>query len=111
MWQVIRNVQSNNSGMQNNHSPNLLIMNDNTISEPNGIANAFNSFFISVSAKYAHEVNSTGFYNFDDVQYFVSSKLPNGAMFEIPEISDEFVLKFLQNLDPQKATGLDGTPS
>lgn len=42
MWQVIRNVQANNSGMQNINIPNLVIKDDNKISEPDGVLNAFN---------------------------------------------------------------------
>ena len=43
-----------------------------------------------------------------NVKEFVSTKLPEGVSFQIPEITEGFVYKSLINLDPSKATGLDG---
>ena len=108
IWQIVRNVQSNDSGMQSDSSPNVLIMHENEMSDPVDIANAFNSSFTSVSSTYVHDFGPMYNHDFNDVQQVVSSILPNYAIFHIPEVSEEYVFKSLKNLDSSKATGLDG---
>ena len=39
---------------------------------------------------------------------FIESKLPNEVKFDIPNITEGYVAKALQQLDSSKATGLDG---
>ena len=39
---------------------------------------------------------------------FIETKLPNEVKFDIPNITESYVAKALQQLDSSKATGLDG---
>lgn len=110
IWQILRNVQSNDTNMQSQQRTNLISDNGSVQTDPSDIANTFNSFFTSVSSKYISAIDNINVY--DDymlsVKEFVSSKLPEGVNFQIPEITNGFVFKSLMNLDTCKATGLDG---
>ncbi len=46
--------------------------------------------------------------SYEKLKAFVDSKIPPDAVFDIPPIEHDFVLKELQNLDPKKAVGTDG---
>jgi hypothetical protein len=46
--------------------------------------------------------------NYEKLNDFLNSKLPSDALFEIPPVTEDFVLKELLNLKDGKAVGLDG---
>ena len=69
-----------------------------------GIANEFNDFFVNVASKLKEPVTNT---NHVKLKEFCQAKLPADAKFVIPSSQKEKVLKFLSNIDINKATGLD----
>ena len=46
---------------------------------------------------------------FNELKEHVNAKIPENVHFELPELDENFVFKFLSTLDISKATGLDGT--
>ena len=70
------------------------------------IANTFNQYFTSVAEKYINKEKSLSS-NLQKLEHFISEKLPKGNIFNIPYITQDFVYKYLTNLDNCKATGID----
>ena len=74
------------------------------------IANTFNQYFTSVAEKYINKEKSLS-PNIQKLEHFISEKLPKGNIFNIPYITQDFVYKYLTNLDNNKATGIDNISS
>ena len=74
------------------------------IEDSKEIASEFNNFFVNVASKLKEPVTST---NHDKLKEFCHEKLPPNMKFEIPMIDRQKVLKFLSNIDINKATGTD----
>ena len=68
------------------------------------MANEFNNFFVNIASKVKEPTINT---NHEKLREFCQSKLPADTKFIIPQISNESVLKFLSNIDINKATGTD----
>ena len=51
------------------------------------------------------------FNDFDDLREHIRLKIPDDVLFELPEIDENFVFKYLSTLDTSKATGLYGIGS
>ena len=74
------------------------------------IANTFNQYFTSVAEKYINKEKSLS-PNLQKLEPFISEKLPKGNIFNIPYITQDFVYKYLTNLDNNKAAGIDNISS
>ena len=74
------------------------------IEDSKEIASEFNNFFVNVASKLKEPITST---NHDKLKEFCQEKLPPDMKFEIPIIGRQKVLKFLSNIDINKATGTD----
>ena len=74
------------------------------IEDSTEIASEFNNFFVNVASKLKEPITST---NHDKLKEFCQEKLPPDMKFEIPIIGRQKVLKFLSNIDINKATGTD----
>ena len=77
---------------------------DTLTEDSTGIANEFNDFFVNVASKLKEPVTNT---NHIKLKEFCQTKLPADAKFVIPSLQKEKVLKFLSNIDINKATGID----
>ena len=84
--------------------------NNKTYTNVDDIANIFNEYFTSVIEKYLKNDNILS-RNPHKLENFISTKLPKGNIFNIPHIAEDFVYKYLTNLDINKATGIDNTSS
>ena len=74
------------------------------IEDSTEIASEFNNFFVNVASKLKEPITSM---NHDKLKEFCQEKLPPDMKFEIPIIGRQKVLKFLSNIDINKATGTD----
>ena len=74
------------------------------------IANTFNQYFTSVAEKYINKEKILS-PNLQKLEHFISEKSPKGNIFNIPYITQDFVYKYLTNLDNNKATGIDNISS
>ena len=77
---------------------------DSQTEDPTQIANVFNEYFVNIATKLKEPVTSI---NHDKLKEFCDSKLPVDTKFVIPNIEKATVLKFLSNIDVNKATGTD----
>lgn len=66
------------------------------------------TLFLPVSEKYFTRKNNCSNNSLESLRHYLSYKLPNGCAFDIPNVSEEFVLKYLSTIDTKKATGIDG---
>ena len=85
-----------------------LNVNDQNLDNPIEIANAFNTHFTNIIEKIRQGSDpNTDIEISDALNAFLSSKLPDNELFQIPEIKPHEVFKSIQNLDEKKAKGLD----
>ena len=49
--------------------------------------------------------------NLHKLEHFISTKIPKGNIFNIPHMTEDFVYKYLTNLDTNKATRIDNISS
>ena len=78
---------------------------DELLTDPTEIANAFNSYFAQVMGTIKGVVHND--LDFDALQQFVADRLPTGCQFTIPPVSEDYLLKEIQELSCAKAKGID----
>ena len=83
--------------------------NSKTYTNDSDIANIFNKHFTNVADKYLSRPrkDSTHLPNMQFLKEFIKGKLPVGNIYKIPLITEHFVMKFISQLDSNKATGKD----
>ena len=72
--------------------------------DPTIMANAFNKFFVSIASNLKEPIENS---NFEKLKAFCDNQVSDGTIFSIPEISQEYIEKFLKHIDVSKATGCD----
>ena len=78
---------------------------DSVISNDFDLAENFNDCFINVASNLKEPLEQSPF---NELKEHVNAKIPEDVHFELPELDENFVFKFLSTLDISKATGLDG---
>ncbi len=73
------------------------------------LCESFNKYFSTVVHQYLPTTNQTP--DLEALNIFVSCKIPDGIVLTIPPLKCEDVFQSLNELDPHKATGLDGLSS
>ena len=101
-WKVLKNAM----GPNEKPSVSSVKREEFVIHDPEDIANTFNEFFASVASKYRS--SSGGNADLKALKEFVQAKMPSSYTFEIPQISESFIMQYLSSIQPNKATGLDG---
>ena len=77
---------------------------DTLIDDSTEMANEFNNFFVNIASKLKEPVVNA---DHDKLREFCQAKIPADAKFSIPPVQKDKVLKFLTNIDINKATGTD----
>ena len=80
----------------------------NNILDPETVANTFNEYFTSVhkSVRTETSIRSDGNIDIGNIRQHYSQNLKDAPEFCIAEVAESFILKQLQNLQVNKATGL-----
>ena len=91
-------------GRRNQPAATSIKVGDTLIEDPTEMANEFNTFFVNIASKVKEPTINT---NHEKLREFCHSKLPADTKFIIPPISNEYVSKFLSNIDINKSTGTD----
>ena len=68
------------------------------------MADIFNNYFVNIASKLKEPIVDS---EFEELNMFVQSKVPNNVEFDIPFTNVGFVRQFLLNLNVTKSTGLD----
>ena len=68
------------------------------------MANRFSNFFVNIASKLKEPVVNA---DHDRLREFCQAKIPADTKFSIPPVQNNKVLKFLTNIDINKATGTD----
>lgn len=103
LWRIIRNIAPSKSL----NLPSHLVVGENTYDDSIDIANLFNEYFANITTSVQLNSPPTS-PNWEYLFDFVNTKLPNGVLFDIPPVTEEFVLLSLQRLPLGKSAGLDG---
>ena len=106
--QQIRSVQ-NDSHKSTKLLPDQLNIDDSIITDSHEIACKLNEFFSTVSLRLNSADNTIQADDHSILINYINNKVPAGTSFQIPPITSSQVANFIRNLDPRKATGLDGT--
>lgn len=107
IWQQIRCAQSN-STKSTNALPDELNIDNERITNSRDIAYKLNEYFASISKRLNQENLAFSIQDLSKLRAFIDEKVPQDVYFKIPLITTSQVFSFIQNLDPTKATGLDG---
>ena len=105
--QQIRSAQ-NDSHKPTKLLPDQLNIDDSIITDSHEIACRLNEFFSTVSLRLNSTDNIIQAENHSNLINYINSKVPAGTSFQIPPVRSSQVANFIRNLDPRKATGLDG---
>jgi hypothetical protein len=87
----------------------LQVENNELTSDPNRVAQAFNSAFVNIAQKYI-DGSLQGTPDLQKLRSFVSKMKPSGERFSIPPITSCFVKEQTNSMSSTKATGLDEVP-
>ncbi|MES9881523.1 MAG: reverse transcriptase family protein [Sedimenticola sp.] len=102
VWKLFKEVGAS----KRNTSSTIFALNvdGKTIESPEEIANEFNKFFVTIASKVKEPIKKS---NFKKLNAFCNDRIPQDICFNIPEITNTQVEKYLKAIDVSKATGLD----
>ena len=107
LWKHFRSV-TNKDNASLNTLPEELNIDNEIYTDSEKIAVKLNEYFASVSDQYKTDCDSLYPPNFSKLEDYVQSKIPPHVYFTVPYITLQQVSKFINTLDPAKATGLYG---
>ena len=105
LWKHIKDLPPNSLKT----APATLKDGDATITNTPDLCEMFNNYFSTVVNQYLPESNQAP--DFRKLNDFVKSKISEDTMLSIPLLTCDEVRRSLSELDPHKATGLDGLSS
>ena len=104
IWKIFKEFGANGKKCNENGCLKIKVGED-IITNDFDLAEHFNDYFINVAANLKAPIEQN---NFDDLRELIRLKIPDNVVFELPEIDENFVFRYLSTLDVSKATGLDG---
>ena len=105
LWKSLNNL----SGFHNKPETNFIEdASGELTSSPQKTANIFNDYFCNIHTTLHRNANQAVSCPFLDNHPVMNEKLKHVKPFDIPPVTNDFVLKQLQTLDISKATGTDG---
>ena len=105
IWKIFKEFGANGKKCNENGCLKIKVGED-IISNDFDLAERFNDYFINVVANLNAPIEKKN--NFDELRELIRLKIPANVVFELPEIDESFVFKYLSTLAVSKATGLDG---
>ncbi|CAB3994906.1 Hypothetical predicted protein [Paramuricea clavata] len=105
LWKYINELVPNNS----KSAPTAIKDGETTLTDAKDLCESFNNYFSTVVYKYLPTSNLDP--DLEQLNDFVSSKITDDILLTIPPLTCDEVLQSLNQLDPHRATGLDGLSS
>ncbi|CAB4017336.1 Hypothetical predicted protein [Paramuricea clavata] len=105
LWKYINELVPNNS----KSAPTAIKDGETTLTDAKDLCESFNNYFSTVVYKYLPTSNLDP--DLEQLNDFVSSKITDDILLTIPPLTCDEVLQSLNQLDPHKATSLDGLSS
>ena len=102
VWKLFKEIGVNKQ--KSNASIPTIKIDGKETDDQTAMANAFNRFFVSIASDIKEPIENS---NFEKLKAFCDSKVPEETVFSIPEVSKEYIEKFLKHIDVSKATGCD----
>jgi hypothetical protein len=100
-WLMINNLLNKSSSSK--EFPKTFNINGNKISDHNTIANEFNTYFAQIGTKLANNIQTL------DEQLFKNYlNEPINSTFTLTEVSEEYILKIIENLKSKNSATKDG---
>ncbi|MCG8113294.1 MAG: reverse transcriptase family protein, partial [Candidatus Thiodiazotropha taylori] len=107
IWKHLREVK-NGTNPSSSQLPEELIIDDVTFTNSNDIAYKLNKYFCSIAEILNEPTDEPCELDLSKLENFIRDKVPDEVSFKIPLITCEQVSSFINYLDTNKATGLDG---
>ncbi len=105
LWKHIQELAPDDS----KSAPTAIKDGETTLTDTQQLCESFNKYFSTVVHQYLQTNNQIP--DLEALNNFVSCKIPDGVLLAIPPLTCEDVFQSLNELDSDKATGLDGLPS
>lgn len=101
-WQTIKEIINRNTNL--NNLPTTFIIGNEEQNNPHNIVNAFNEYFVKIGPDLASKIQV------DDprVSFLNYLKIPTNSTFQFEQVSEEAVLKIINELKPKTSCGKDG---
>ncbi|CAB4000255.1 Hypothetical predicted protein, partial [Paramuricea clavata] len=103
LWKLMKEAGNLNS---NKTTPNEIIDNGVSVTNPAIIAQLFNSHFSQIADSVIHDTTHHE-PNLEPLRQFVKTRLPDNHHFTVPVMSAEYLLNAINNLSCNKAKGVD----
>ena len=104
IWKLFNELDAGKRKCEKENKASSIKIGYNEINGPDEIANAFNNYFVNIAE---HMKDFMPPSNHEKLREYCNSKLPTVASFEIPLLSNDKVLKYLQGVDIRKSTWTD----
>lgn len=106
IWKIFKEFGASSKHKNNSNNDILgLKINGETVTDNIELADSFNNYFINIASDLKEPLQQNDLSKLND---YINSKVPDNVVFDLPDIDENFVHRFLSSLDTTKATGLDG---
>lgn len=104
IWKIFSELGAGKQKSESSNLINSVKIGNTEVDEPIDVANVFNNFFVNVAVNLKEPAEPS---NHEKLREFCSNKIPDDVVFDMPLLSHEKVMKFLQTLNVRKSTGTD----
>ena len=104
IWKIFSELGAGKQKSDSSSCTNAIKIGEHEIFEPEDMANTFNDFFVNVAENIKEPIDPS---NHEKLKDFCKEKIPENVFFDLPLTSTDKVLKYLNNLDVRKSTGID----
>ena len=104
IWKIFNELGAGRRKTDSSNSINSLKIGNLETDDPEEIANAFNDFFINIAENIKEPTETSSHERLRD---YCNEKIPEDVVFDMPLLTTDKVMKYLNNLDIKKSTGTD----
>ena len=104
IWKIFNELGAGKRKSDSSSSINSLKICNLETDDPAEMANAFNDFFINIAENIKEPIEPSSHERLRD---YCKEKIPDDVVFDMPLLTSDKVMKYLNNLDIRKSTGTD----
>ena len=104
IWKIFNELGAGKRKSDSSSSINSLKIGNLETDDPAEMANAFNDFFINIAENIKEPIEPSSHERLRD---YCKEKIPDDVVFDMPLLTSDKVMKYLNNLDIRKSTGTD----
>ena len=105
IWKLFNELGAGKCKSNSSNSINSFKIGNLETDDPEEIANAFNDFFINIAENIKESTETSSHERFSD---YCKEKIPEDVVFDMPLLTTDKVMEYLNSLDIRKSAGTDG---